>query len=155
MTEEKFQSKLLFLDRISHTRAGGRRIGFRALVAVGNFQGKVGVGLASAKDVREAIEKAERRALKSLIEVPIVEGTIPHEVFAKYCSARVLLKPQRKGRGLIAGQVVKTICQLAGIQDISSKILSRSPNKINQARATICALKKLKKEKFVFKEQNS
>ncbi len=145
MTEEKFESRLLFLDRISHTRAGGRRIGFRALVAVGNLQGKVGVGLASAKDVREAIEKAQRKAQKNLIFVPIKEGTIPHEVKAKYCSAKVLLKPQRKGKGLVAGKVVRAICELAGIKDISSKILSRSPNKINQAKATILALKKIKK----------
>lgn len=145
MEEEKFETRLLFLDRISHTRAGGRRIGFRALVAIGNFNGKVGVGLASAKDVQEAILKAEKRAKKEMIEVPIKDGTIPHEVEAKYCAAKVFLSPQKKGRGLIASSVVRTICQLAGIKDISSKILGRTQNKIANARATIEALKKLKK----------
>lgn len=145
MEEEKFETRLLFLDRISHTRAGGRRIGFRALVAIGNFNGKVGVGLASAKDVQEAISKAEKRAKKEMIEVPIKDGTIPHEVEAKYCAAKVFLCPQKKGRGLIASSVVRTICQLAGIKDISSKILGKTQNKIANARATIEALKKLKK----------
>lgn len=145
MEEEKFEVRLLFLDRVSHTRAGGRRIGFRALVALGNLQGKVGIGLALAKDVQKAISKAEKRAKKEMIEVPLKGGTIPHEVEAKYCAARVFLSPQRKGRGLIAGSVVRTICQLAGIKDISSKILSRSQDKISNVRATIEALKKLKR----------
>lgn len=145
MEEEKFETRLLFLDRISHTRAGGRKIGFRVLVAIGNLNGKVGVGLASAKDVQEAILKAEKKAKKEIIEVPIKNGTIPHEVEAKYCAAKVSLFPQKRGRGLIASSVVRTICQLAGIKDVSSKILGKTQNKIANARATIEALKKLKK----------
>ena len=141
---EEFESKLLDLARTSHTRAGGRRIGFRAVIVIGNKEGKVGVGVAKGRDVAQAIEKATRFAKKNLIEVPIISDTIPHEVFAKFGSAKVILKPQRKGRGLVAGGTVRVICTLAGIKNISSKILGRTGNKLNNARATIKALQGLK-----------
>jgi len=141
---EEFESKLLDLARTSHTRAGGRRIGFRAVLVVGNREGKIGVGVARGLDVAQAIEKATRLAKKNLIEFPIIENTIPHEVEAKFGAAKVLLKPQRKGRGLVAGGTVRVICTLSGIKNISSKILGRTGNKLNNARATIIALKKLK-----------
>jgi len=145
-TEKKkeFESKLLDLARVSHTRAGGRKMRFRAVIISGNKEGKVGVGVATGEDVATAVEKATRLSKKNLIEVPIIEGTIPHEVQAKFGSARVLLKPQRKGRGLVAGGIVRVICNLAGIKNISSKILGRTGNKLNNAKATILALKMLK-----------
>lgn len=146
-TNEEFESKLLDLARVAHTRAGGKKLRFRALVIVGNKAGKVGVGVASGLDVAQAIEKATYQAKKNIIEVPIVDGTIPHEVYGKFGAAEVLLKPQRKGRGLVAGGTVRVICQLAGIRDISSKLLGRTGNKINNARATILALKKLRIKK--------
>jgi small subunit ribosomal protein S5 len=142
--QKEFESKLLDLARVSHTRAGGRKIRFRALIISGNKEGKVGVGVSTGEDVATAIEKATRLSKKNLIEVLITEGTIPHEVQAKFGSARVLLKPQRKGRGLVAGGTVRVICNLAGIKNISSKILGRTGNKLNNARATINALQKLK-----------
>ena len=142
--KEEFESKLLDLARVSHTRAGGRRIGFRAVIVTGNKEGKVGLGVATGVDVAIAIEKATRLSKKNLIEVPIIEETIPHGVEAQFGSAKVLLKPQRKGRGLVAGGTVRVICHLAGIKNISSKILGRTRNKLNNARATILALKKLK-----------
>ena len=141
---DEFESKLLDLARTSHTRAGGKRIGFRAVIVVGNREGKVGVGVARGLDVAQAIEKATRSAKKNLIEFPIIEDTIPHEVEAKFGPAEVILKPQRKGRGLVAGGTVRVICTLSGIKNISSKILGRTGNKLNNARATIIALKKLK-----------
>jgi len=141
---EEFESKLLDLARTAHTRAGGRRIGFRAVMVIGNKEGKVGVGVAKGADVAQAVEKATRSAKKNLIEIPIISDTIPHEVEAKFGPTRVILKPQRKGRGLVAGGTVRVICTLAGIKNISSKILSRTGNKLNNARATIKALKKLK-----------
>jgi small subunit ribosomal protein S5 len=141
---EEFESKLLDLARVAHTRAGGKKLRFRAVVVIGNKAGKVGVGVASGLDVAQAIEKATFQSKKNLIEVPIVEGSIPHEVQAKFGPAKVLLKPQRKGRGLVAGGTVRIICQLAGIKNISSKILGRTSNKLNNARATILALKRLK-----------
>jgi small subunit ribosomal protein S5 len=98
-------------------------------------------------DVAQAIEKATFQAKKNMIEVPIVEDTIPHEVYAKFGPAKILLKPQKKGRGLVAGGTVRIICILAGIKNISSKNLGRTSNKMNVARATIEALKKLKIKK--------
>jgi small subunit ribosomal protein S5 len=142
--KKEFESKLLDLSRVSHTRAGGKRLRFRATMVVGDGKGKVGVGIASGLDVAKGIAKATYQAKKNFIKVPIVKDTIPHEVEAKYGAARVLLKPQRKGRGLVAGGVVRVICTLAGIKNISSKILGRTSNKLNNARATIKALKKLK-----------
>ncbi len=142
--KEEFESKLLDLSRVSHTRAGGRKIGFRAVMVTGNKIGKVGLGVATGHDVATAVEKATRLSKKNIIEVPIIGETIPHEVIAKYGAARVLLRPQRKGRGLVAGGTVRVICALAGIRNISSKILGRTGNKLNNAQATIKAFENLK-----------
>ncbi|OGZ78907.1 MAG: 30S ribosomal protein S5 [Candidatus Staskawiczbacteria bacterium RIFOXYD2_FULL_37_9] len=132
------------LVRVTRVTGGGKRMSFRAVVVAGDKKGKVGIGIDKGKDVSQAIEKATRRAKKDLLSVIIVEGTIPHEVQAKSGPAVILLKPQKKGRGLVAGGAVRTICDLAGIKNISSKILSGSKNKLNNARATMEALKKLK-----------
>lgn len=142
--KEEFESKLLDLARVSHTRAGGKKMRFRAVIVTGNEAGKVGVGVASGVDVAQAVEKATRLAKKNLIEIPIIEGTIPHETYAKFGAAKVLLRPQRKGRGVVAGGTVRIICTLAGIKNISSKILGRTGNKLNNAMATTKALMKLK-----------
>jgi small subunit ribosomal protein S5 len=142
--KEEFESKLLDLARVTKVSAGGRRFRFRATVIVGNKEGKVGVGVAKGTDVAQAVEKATRLAKKNLIEIPIVEETIPYQVSSKFGAAKVLLKPQRKGRGLVAGGTVRVICNLAGIKNISSKILGRTGNKLNNAQATIKALKMLK-----------
>jgi len=151
----EFDSKLLDLARISHTRAGGKKLRFRAIIITGNKNGKVGVGVAKGKDVALAVEKATRLSKKHLIDVPIVEDTIPHEVYAKYGPAEVLLRPQKKGRGLVAGGVVRIVCNLSGIKNISSKILGRTGNKLNNARATILALKKLKAQEKDIKSQKT
>lgn len=140
---DEFESKLLDLARVTRVSAGGRRFRFRAVVIVGNKINKAGIGVAKGVDVAQAVEKATRLAKKYLIEIPIVEETIPHEVSAKFGAARVLLKPQRKGRGLVAGGTVRIICSLAGIKNISSKIVGRTSNKLNNAQATIKALEKL------------
>jgi small subunit ribosomal protein S5 len=145
--KEEFESKLLDLARVTRVTAGGKRLRFRAVVVSGNKAGKVGLGVAKGLDVAQAVEKASRLSKKNLIEVPIVEETIPHEVEAKFKSAKVLLKPQKKGRGLVAGGVVRVICTLAGIKNISSKVLGKTRNKLNNARATILALQSLKKLK--------
>ena len=142
--KDEFDSKLLDLARVSHTRAGGKKIRFRAVMVIGNKKGKVGVACASGLDVAAAIGKATRLAKKKAIEVPTINETIPHEVFAKFSSAKVLLKPQKKGRGLVAGGTVRVICSLAGIKNISSKVLGTTRNKLNNAMAVIKALKQLK-----------
>ncbi len=142
--DDGFKSDVLDIGRVERMTAGGRRLRFRALVAVGNRDGKVGVGLAKGNDVGKAIEKATRKAKKNVIEVKLEEGTIAHEVKGKHGAAEVLLKPQSKGRGLVAGGTVRSICSMAGVQDISSKILGNTRNKLNNARATIEALTNLK-----------
>lgn len=142
--KDEYDSKLLDLARVTRVSAGGKRFRFRAVVIIGNKAGKTGLGVAKGLDTARAVEKATRLAKKNFIQVPIVEGTIPHEVYAKFGAAKVLLKPQKKGRGLVAGGTVRIICALTGIKDISSKILGRTGSKLNNARATILALEKLK-----------
>jgi small subunit ribosomal protein S5 len=142
--KEEFESKLLDLARVTKVTGGGKTMRFRAVVVIGDKKNKVGIGVAKGKDVSQAVEKSTRLARKHLIEIPSVEETIPHTAEAKFGPARVLLRPQTKGRGLVAGGVVRVICHLAGVKNISSKLLSRSRNKLNIARATITALKKLK-----------
>lgn len=124
--------------------AGGRRFRFRATMIIGNKQQVVGMGVAKGKDVAQAIEKATRMAKKKAISILMMENTISHETRAKFNSAEVILRPQRKGRGLVAGGVVRIICELAGIKDISSKLLGNTSNKINIALATMKALGKIR-----------
>jgi small subunit ribosomal protein S5 len=145
--KDEFESKLLDLARVSHTRAGGKKMKFRALIVSGDKKGKIGFGLGKGGDVAMAIEKATRLSKKSMVLVPIVNESIPHEVQSKFGAAKILLRPQRKGRGLVAGGTVRLVCQLAGIRNISSKVLGGTGNKINNVRATIGALKKLKVKK--------
>ena len=137
-------ARLFDLARVTRVAAGGRRFRFRAVVVSGDKQGKVGVGVAKGSDVTQAIEKATRQAKKQAIMVPIQDGTIPHEVKAKFGASKVLLKPQKGGRGLVAGGPIRIICEFAGIQNISGKFISKTHNKLNNALATIEALKKLK-----------
>lgn len=148
--KEEFESKLLDLARVTRVTAGGRRLRFRAGVVIGDKNRRVGFGVAKGMDVAQAVEKATRVAKKNLIKVPIENGTISHQVEAKFGAAKILLKPQKKGRGLVAGGTVRVICTLAGIKNISSKVIGKTGNKINNAKATIEALKKLKikSEKF-------
>jgi len=142
--KKQYEEKLLDLRRVTRVVAGGKRFSFRATLVVGDLAGQVGIGIAKGKDVSEAIAKAKRQAIKKMIRVPIVNDTIPHEVKAKYCAAEIVLKPARRGHGIVAGGAVRAVCALAGIKDLSSKILSRTPNKLSNAMATLEALKKIK-----------
>lgn len=142
--KSEFDQRVLDVARVTRVVAGGRRFSFRATVVVGNKIGKVGVGIGKGIDVSQSVEKAVADAKKNIIIVPIKNATIPHEVTAKYGAAKVLLKPAPKGAGLVAGGALRAICGLAGIENISAKILSKSGNKLNNARAAIEALKKLK-----------
>lgn len=132
------------MARVTRVVAGGRRFSFRATVGLGNKKGKIGVGIGKGLDVSQAVEKAVSDAKKNMIVVALKEGSIPHEVEAKYASARVFLKPAPKGKGLVAGGAMRIICDLAGIENITAKIISKSTNKLSNARATLEALKKLK-----------
>jgi len=140
----EFEQKLLDVTRTARMVAGGRRFSFRVVIIIGNEKGKVGVGVAKGKDVSIAVEKAVRQAKRFLITVPITkDDSIADKVEAKYSAARVMLKPAAKGRGVIAGGTVRAICNLAGIKNITAKIIGRTNNKLNNARATILALQKL------------
>jgi len=145
-SELELEEKLLSIDRITKVVKGGRKLRFRALLVVGDGKGHVGVGLAKATGVPEAIRKASVAGRKELIEVPIVNDTIPHEIIAKFGASRVLLKPTAFGNGMIASNTVRAVLELAGIKDIISKSLGSS-NRVNVARATIVALASLKSPK--------
>ncbi len=141
------ESQTLDLARVVKVTGGGKQLHFRAVVVSGDKNGKIGVGVRKGRDVAQAIDKATRDSQKNMIQIPFSQETIPHEVMAKYGSAVVLLRPQEKGRGVVAGGVVRVICNLSGIKNISSKLISRSRNKLNIARATVLALKNLKSNK--------
>lgn len=142
--KSEFDQKVLDVARVTRVVAGGRRFSFRATVGLGNRKGKIGVGIGKGSDVSQAVEKAVNDARKNMVVVPIKDGTIPHEVSAKYGAARVLIKPAIKGKGLVAGGAVRLICDLAGIENITAKVLSKSSNKLNNARATMAALGQIK-----------
>ncbi len=142
--EKKFEEEVLQVRRVSKKTPGGNYITFSALVVIGDRKGKVGVGLAKATEVPPAIAKAVKQAEKTLIEVPLKGTTVPHDVFVKYKAAKVYLKPAPVGTGLKVGSVVRKILELAGVKDVSGKIIG-SRNKIVNAYAMIEALKSLKK----------
>ena len=140
----EYEQKLLDVARVVRVMAGGRRFRFRVTVVIGNKKGKVGVGVAKGQDVTLAVEKAVAKAKKNIITIPLSKGTIAHQVEAKYNTAKVLLKPSPVGKGLVAGGAVRVVCELAGIENIMGKIISRTKNKLNNAKATIKALQALK-----------
>ena len=139
-TKKEFDSVNISINRVSRTVAGGRRMRFQALVAVGNHKNKVGVGLAKGNDVTSAVQKAERRAKKNMITINMNGETICHEVETKVTGAHVLMKPAAPGTGIIAGGVVRSIIGLTGIKNLISKSLG-STNKANIAYAVIEGLK--------------
>lgn len=137
--EKQFDERTLHIDRVARVVKGGRRFRFRALVVVGDRKNRVGIGIAKGADVTAAVTKATDVAKKHMISVPVHKGTLPHDVEAKVSGARILLKPASAGTGLIAGGVVRTILEVAGISNALSKSLGSS-NKANTAYATISAL---------------
>lgn len=137
--EKQFDERTLHVDRVARVVKGGRRFRFRALVVVGDRKNRVGIGIAKGADVTAAVTKATDVAKKHMITVPTYKGTLPHDAEAKVGGARILLKPASAGTGLIAGGVVRTILEVAGISNALSKSLG-STNKANTAYATIAAL---------------
>ena len=140
--EKQFDERTLHIDRVARVVKGGRRFRFRALVVVGDRKKKVGIGSAKGMDVSSAVTKATEVAKKSMVEVSLYKGTLPHEVESKVSGARILLKPASAGTGLIAGGAVRTILEVAGVKNALSKSLGSS-NKTNIAYATIAALESL------------
>lgn len=144
--QPEFEQQIVEISRVTRVMAGGKRLSFRACVVIGDKKGRVGMGLAKAKDVPMAVQKAVRQAEKDMIRVNLVNGTIAHEVRVKEGAARIMLKPAPEGTGIISGGAVRIVLELAGIENIVSKIFG-SGNKVNNIRATIIALKQLKKAK--------
>lgn len=144
---DEFDQKVLEIRRVARVTGGGKRFSFRASVVVGNRKGKVGFGTAKGLDVTLSVEKAVRAAKKDILVIPIVKGTIPHEVTGKFKAGKILMKPSAEGRGIIAGGAMRLICDLAGLSSVTGKIVGKSTNKINIAKATLVALKKLKSNK--------
>lgn len=143
--EKDLEHKLIDLRRVARVVAGGRRFSFRATVIAGNHGGEVGVGTAKAADTAAAIQKALRRARKDAVKIHLTKsGSLAHDVYGKFASAKVIIRPSGMGHGLVAGSSVRTILSLAGVRNASAKILSRTKNKISNARAAMEALKKLK-----------
>ncbi|HOK17476.1 MAG TPA: 30S ribosomal protein S5 [Candidatus Paceibacterota bacterium] len=140
-----FETQVLDISRVARVTGGGKRLSFRATVLVGRKKNyEIGFGIGKGRDVATAIEKATNEAKKNLFKIPVVNNTIPHETRAKYGAAEVILKPAKEGKGIVAGGVPRAIFKLAGIPNISSKILGRTNNAINNARAVLIALSNLK-----------
>lgn len=153
--EKQFDERTLHIDRVARVVKGGRRFRFRALVVVGDRKNRVGIGLSKGADVSAAVTKATDVAKKNMVTVPLYKGTLPHEVEAKVGGARILIKPASAGTGLIAGGVIRTIMEVAGIQNALSKSLG-STNKANTAYATIAALSELvPAEKWITKRSDA
>lgn len=137
--QSDYEEKSLEIARITRVTAGGKRMRFRALGIVGNRKGRVGFGVGKGTDVAGATSKAFAKARKSLITIPLVNETIPHDITSKFCSAVILMKPAPKGTGVKAGGAVRQVLELAGVPNISAKIMG-SANKVNNVKATFKAL---------------
>ncbi|MBI2443050.1 MAG: 30S ribosomal protein S5 [Candidatus Levybacteria bacterium] len=137
---DEFDEQVVKINRVSKKTKGGNTVGFSALTVIGDKKGRVGVGLGKAPDVSSAIRKGLLLARKHLLDVPIVNGTIPFRVDVKVGAARVMLKPAPPGSGIIAGGAVRSVVSKAGIQNISSKVLG-TRNQLSNVYATMEALK--------------
>lgn len=155
--QDGFEETIVRVNRVSKKTKGGNKIGFSVLMVVGDRKGKVGVGLGKGGDVALAIKKGVSLAKKHAISIPIVNGTIPFEFYIKLGAAKVMLKPAPVGSGVIAGGAVRSVVSLAGIQNISSKVLGTN-NQASNVYATIEALKRLsqryKREQILRKVKN-
>lgn len=142
--KKEFDEKVIQINRVSKKTKGGNRIGFSALIVVGNNKGRVGVALGKAPDTLSAIKKGTRKAKKNLIEIPMKKTTIPFPIQVKRGAARVMLKPAPEGSGVIAGGAVRAVVEAAGVRDIVGKILGTN-NKASNVYATFEALKKIQR----------
>lgn len=144
--KREYEQKVIDIARVTRVVKGGKRFSFRTVVVIGNKKGKVGVGVSKGKDMKISTEKSYADAKKNMIELSFSGNTIPYEAHQKIGSAKILLKPAQKGNGIVAGGAVRTVVSLAGISDVSGKMLG-SKSKLNNARATIKLL-----EQFAIKK---
>lgn len=143
---DRFDQRVVEIKRVTRVVAGGKRMRFRALVVVGDKRGSVGMSVKKGADVAEAVNKAAAAAKKEMVKIKLVDGTIPHRVEAKFKSSSVILKPAPTGSGVIAGGAIRPVVEAAGISNIVAKILG-SPNKVNNIKAVLVALSRLKEPK--------
>ena len=150
----KFVERLIKISRVSKVTKGGKKLSFRAIVVIGDENGKVGVGVAKADDVVNAFKKAKADGHKNLIELPITKSlSIPHNVVGEFGACKVIMRPSIEGSGVIAGGAVRIVLEVAGVKNVIAKQLG-SNNLLNNARASICALTNLTTKSQVAKKRN-
>ncbi|EGY27723.1 ribosomal protein S5 [Desulfovibrio sp. A2] len=140
--------KIVYLNRVAKVVKGGRRFSFSALVVVGDGKGAVGFGLGKAQEVPEALRKATERAKKDMVQIPLVDGTLPYEILGEFGAGCVMLKPASKGTGIIAGGAVRAVMEAVGVTDVLAKAIGTN-NPHNVLRATMAGLTSLRSAEYV------